>query len=178
LNSAPGAAFGLCQLRSSPLLGKTVPSAGKSCSYPFSESLIVLMESGLEVCHDGLQVVSALGFASLVAEFEDSIVQPPLRHTHRRTILPTDRRYVRYRTYCNFEGSRASLVSRLLFGAMQPHPLLLPGKHLTCSEKAGEFYDPKVEIGPVPFVLTQERSKNGEAAESWDLRNPQSRRSS
>src|SRR5882762_6219263 len=63
------------------------------------------MESGLEVCHDGLQLVSALGFASLVAEFEDSIVQPPLRHTHRRTILSTDRRYVRYRTYCIFEGS-------------------------------------------------------------------------
>jgi hypothetical protein len=39
------------------------------------------MESELEVCDDGVQVVSALGFASLVAEFADSIVQSALRHT-------------------------------------------------------------------------------------------------
>jgi len=49
-----GRGFRRCQLRSSPLLGNTVLSAGKSCGYPFSESLIVLMESGLEVCDDGV----------------------------------------------------------------------------------------------------------------------------
>jgi hypothetical protein len=32
------------------------------------------MESGLEVGDDGVQLVIALGFASLVAEFVDSIV--------------------------------------------------------------------------------------------------------
>ena len=60
----------------------------------------MLTETGLEVCDDGLPLVSALGRKSLVAEFADSIVQPPLLHTHPETILPTDRRYVRYRTYC------------------------------------------------------------------------------
>ena len=74
------------------------------------------------------------------------------------------------------EGGATS--RQVLFGATWPDPPLLQGKHLTCSEKAGEFYDPKVELRPVPFVLTQERSKNGEAPQSWDLRKPQSRRSS
>jgi hypothetical protein len=73
------------------------------------------MESGLEVCHDGLQLVSALGFASLVAEFEDSIVQPPLRHTHRQIILPTDRRYVRYRTYCILRGERSAPMIHITY---------------------------------------------------------------
>ena len=135
----------------------------------------MLTESGLEVGDDGLQLVIALGFASMVAEFADSIVESALRHTSPETILPTDRRYARYRTYCILrEGGH---ISAVLFGATRPDPPLLQGKHLTCSEKAGEFYDPKVELRPVPFVLTQERSKNGEAPQSWDVRNPQSRRS-
>jgi hypothetical protein len=76
-----GAAFRLCQLGSSSLVGNSLLPVGYSQGYRFSESLIVLMESGLEVCDDGVQVVSALGFASLVAEFADSIVQSALRHT-------------------------------------------------------------------------------------------------
>ena len=67
----------------------------------------MLMESGLEVCDDGLQRVSALGFASLVAEFEDFIVQSPPHYTPPGMILPTDRRYVRYRTYCISRGAGA-----------------------------------------------------------------------
>ena len=76
-----GVAFRMCQLRSSSLLGNSVLKAGYSQSYPLSESLIVLMESGLEVCDDGVQLVSAFGFASLVAEFADSIVKSALSHT-------------------------------------------------------------------------------------------------
>ena len=64
----------------------------------------MLAETGLELCDDDLPFVSALGRESLVAEFTDSIVQPPLLHTHPEAILPTDRRYVRYRTYCILRG--------------------------------------------------------------------------
>jgi hypothetical protein len=62
-------------------MGNSLLLVGYSQGYRFSESLIVLMESGLEVCDDGVQVVSALGFASPVAEFANSIVQSALRHT-------------------------------------------------------------------------------------------------
>jgi hypothetical protein len=62
-------------------VGNSLLPVGYSQGYRFSESLIVLMESGLEVCDDGVQVVSALGFASLVAEFADFIIQSALRHT-------------------------------------------------------------------------------------------------
>jgi hypothetical protein len=72
------------------------------------------MESGLEVGHDGVQLVIALGFASLVAEFADSIVESALRHTPPETILPTHRSYVRYRTYCILGGAGAPRLAALV----------------------------------------------------------------
>ena len=74
------------------------------------------MESGLEVGDDGVQLVIALGFASLVAEFVDSIVESALQHTSPEPILRTGRLYVRYRTYCilrGYRGSCSALRSRI-----------------------------------------------------------------
>ena len=81
LNRALATAFRLYPLPSSPLVGNSVLPPSYSQGYPFSESLIVLMESRLEVCDDDVQLASALGFASPVAEFADSVIESTLQHT-------------------------------------------------------------------------------------------------
>jgi hypothetical protein len=99
--------FRRCRLRRSSLLGITLLSEDK-CQEPFSDSPAVLTECGSKLGEDGVQLASPSGCESLLAEFVDSIVEPPRRHPAPQVIespiLPTDRRNVRYRTHCTFEG--------------------------------------------------------------------------
>ena len=98
LNHALGAGFSLCQLHRSSLLGKPLLSEDK-CYEPFSHSPGVLTESGSKLGEDSVQLVSAWGGESLVAEFADSIVQSPRQHAHGSS-LSMDRRNARYLTHC------------------------------------------------------------------------------
>ena len=80
-----GRGFRRCRLRRSPLLGKTLLSKDKGYE-PFSDSLGVLIESGSELGEDGVQLVSASGCDRLLAEFADSIVEPPRQHAAPQVI--------------------------------------------------------------------------------------------
>jgi len=115
-----GAAFRLCQLRSSSLMGNSVLPAGYSQGYSLSESLIVLMGRANWRSATMASKSSALwGFASLVAESR-------IRSSSRRfgtlpshLIVPTDRRCVRYRTYCISRKNEESGTTLIWFDRLK-----------------------------------------------------------
>ena len=71
------------------------------------------MECGSKLGEDGVRLASASGCESLLAEFADSIVEPPLRQLAPQAIgsaiLTTDRWPAGYRSRCIFRGKKVEL---------------------------------------------------------------------